>query len=104
MKNGNSFLEKEKTGVYPSVMAVTRTGYRVLIDTDPSLYETEVIDNSDNLTDIITDYSKTSIPQEFGVYKFDLNVKTFKSNHPLDPEEWDISIWANNFKKIELSV
>ena len=52
------------------------------------------------LEDIIS--NKKSIPTEIGAYSASLWVHSFQCNHPEDPTEWDLNIWLENIKKIEL--
>jgi hypothetical protein len=52
-----------------------------------------LIDNLDNYRDL---------PEESGIYKCKITGNSFQCNHSEDPTEWDMSIIASDFVKIEL--
>jgi hypothetical protein len=86
--------------IYSAVIAVTRNNNTILIDADPFLYEIEVIDKNDDLSDTIT--SNEKVPTNVGVYDIKICVESYRCNHPLDPEEWDMKITIVECEKIDL--
>ena len=48
------------------------------------------------LNDIFDKETLKEIPYEFGIYSAELWVQSYRSNHPQDPEEWDMNMWLKN--------
>jgi hypothetical protein len=46
---------------------------------------------------------KTISILEPGIYKSKFTVNSFRSNHPQDPEEWDMTILVTDIKRIEIN-
>jgi hypothetical protein len=57
---------------------------------------------SSYLKDILDTESLKDVPKEIGAYSADLKILTTTCNHHEDPTEYDMSIWLENIKKIEL--
>lgn len=50
------------------------------------------------LRDILDTKEMEKLPTEFGLYSAKLHAHSFRSNHPEDPEEWDMNIWLEETK------
>lgn len=68
----------------------------MLISGDIAWYIDDI--GSAYLHDLFDKKTMTSIPSENGVYSAELWVQSYRSNHPLDPEEWDMNMWLENIK------
>ncbi len=53
---------------------------------------------SNYLNDIFDDKVMNDLPTDYGVYSAELCVKSYRSNAPQDPEEWDMNMWLENIK------
>ncbi len=59
--------------------------------------------STNELDGILDNGEMKKMPKEVGIYSADLIIHSFKSNHPLDPEEWDMTIKIDKIERIELS-
>lgn len=78
---------KNETEFHNCIIVVTKYEGAYLVKSDPSLYDAfDGQDLSENLTDT------TNLPSEPGIYRCQIGYHYFKSHHPLDPVEWDVSV------------
>lgn len=90
---------KSKPAVHNCIIAVDECGAGVLLKSEPSLYEHDLFDGlflEDNLT------NKKEIPKDAGVYRCQIEVQSFRCNHPEDPEEWDMTVVLKNVEKLQI--
>ncbi len=57
---------------------------------------------SNQLESILDEREFKKVPTEIGLYSGELIIHSFQSNHPLDPEEWDMTIKIENIKNITI--
>lgn len=75
---------------------------------EPNIISWENIDwliddiGSTYLADIIDEKHIKDIPTEIGAYAADLVIHSYQCNRIDDPVEWDMDIWIENIKRIEL--
>ena len=70
------------------------------IEDNPELFDYLDIHPNGDLTDIIEYYKIGNFPEEEGEYSCKMFTYSYQSNHPLDPVEWDLDIWFEDFNKI----
>lgn len=56
-----------------------------------------------DLGEILDDTEYNKLPTEIGIYSADILIQGSVCNHPEDPTEYDMNIWLENIKKIELN-
>jgi len=111
-----AFLEKEretsslfrtssKTHIHNIVIGVSKFGNVFLIE-EPFPDSPEIPELSDIIDDDNFHFSKSE-REKFGIlkpgaYSCTIELHSFKSNHPQDPEEWDLNVSVLNAKKVEI--
>jgi len=74
------------------IIAITANG-AYLLKSDFDFFQHELFDGDDLESNI--SFVK-SIPTENGIYSCQIEIRTWKCNHPQDPVEWDISFEIKN--------
>lgn len=85
---------------YQCLIIVRISGDAYLIESTKQM--DEFLDGEDDLEVILSDYK--NIPKEHGVYRCTICVHSYRSNHPEDPEEWDLKIWIKSSEKVEITL
>ena len=81
----NLFNNKEECK-FSVIIAVANFHQALLISSSRDI--SDVLDGDSDLYNFITNTKE--IPKVRGVYTGIMKIQSFKSNHPEDPEEWDI--------------
>lgn len=80
------------------LIAVAFDGRAFLIKAENNFEEAfDGSDLEDNLTDI------KQLPKEAGIYKCIIKYNSFKSNIPIDPEEWDCNVTIESCELVDVS-
>lgn len=94
------YFGKPKPAVYNCIIAITDQGEGVLLKSHSDLYDHEIFDGCmlDELVDNVKD-----IPTEFGLYRCNIEVNSYKCNNPEDPVEWDMTVHLKDVNKLEVN-
>jgi hypothetical protein len=93
---------KNLMGIYdPSfhkcIIAITTDNRAFLVKTENNFEEAfDGSDLEDNLTD------KRLLPKESGIYKCVIRYHSYRSNIPIDPEEWDCNVTIESCELINI--
>lgn len=96
------FSGKTKPVTYKITFLISNFADPAIIATDGLEWLIEDSIGSNLLSDILDESEIKKVPSEVGAYVGELTVMSFRSNHPQDPEEWDMNITLENVKRIEL--
>lgn len=99
MKDTFNIFGKTKETIFKSVISSSDTGQWVLLNSIPNLIELEVFDGI-FLEDNIIGTESEKLDLENGIYKCDIKATSYKSNHPLDPVDWELDITIDNIELI----
>jgi hypothetical protein len=85
---------------YNAIICKTQWGISHIIQVDELDNDTytDIFDGDD--LDYIVD--QKYIPGEVGIYTCDIMIQSFRANQFDDPEEWDMNIWLENIRKINM--
>jgi len=92
-------LGKTKPSVHNCIIAKCDDGISYLIQSKPEL-DSDFYSGLE-LEDILTTKDE-NFPTEPGIYSAVLFVESYRCNHHEDPEEWDMNIWMEDVKKIDI--
>ena len=105
-------IEKQKTGIlsnlikpnssigyFAAIVAVSTAGDKYLLASNHDLLENELFDGP-NLYDNIEKRDLDEKLTNFGIYKCQIKVHSYRCNRPDDPEEWDMQINIEDVEEI----
>lgn len=83
------------SGTHKAIIATTQQNEVVLLKSDPDAIEQGVLEDC-----FLDDYIDNLEPGK--VYSCTIRWNCFQSNHPLDPVEWDVEVFIENLKEINI--
>ena len=97
-----SIFKSHSTSFFAAIIAIDALGEGHVIAINPDcLFETELFDGT-TLSDNIDGFEKLKLKP--GIYKSQIKFYTYRSNHPEDPEEWDMTITLEDIEEIDLAL
>lgn len=97
----DQMMGKSKPVAYNCIIAITECGPGYLVQSNPQI-DSDFIDGAE-LEDFLT-LKTDKYPTIPGVYTCTIFIHSFPSHHHQDPVEWDINVWMEDVKKIEINI
>jgi len=92
-------LSKEKSKIYPCIIAVAEDGFKCLVDSGKGNFiGHEIFDSIDLNVEL---NNGIGLPDKRGVYTCNITVGTYNNGHPLDPVEMDFEFEVSNIKQVD---
>jgi hypothetical protein len=95
----DQIMGKSKPAAYNCIIAITEYGPGYLIQSNPKI-DSDFI-NGAELEDFLT-LKTDNYPKYPGIYTCTIFIHSFTSHHPQDPVEWDVNVWMEDVKKIDV--
>lgn len=92
------FSKRLDPKLFKATVAISNFKECIILQCDEDLID--IIDDLSQFLELLDNHK--DIPKTLGIYRCNIKVESYTSNHPQDPTEWDMSITAQDFQKLNI--